>query len=152
MFAVYRQLFAVPGVWRPVAGKLINRTAEAMVPLALLLLVQDATGSLTAAGAAVGAVAVGAGAGLPWWGRVADARGQRAVLSLLSVLFGLALTLPVLLAVVGAPAWALIASGLAVGATQPPVSPAIRSMWDHLLAPPLRPVASAFEAATSELP
>jgi MFS family permease len=124
------------GVWRlPGGGVLLlvgvlARLGIGVTPLALLLLVQEATGRYAAAGLAGGMYALAGAAISPIAGRLADRIGPSPVLLATAVLHPLALAGLLLAGRGGAAAlpWIVVASALA-GATYPPLSAAIRRAW-----------------------
>ncbi|MDX6703864.1 MAG: hypothetical protein QOF26_4090, partial [Baekduia sp.] len=92
-----RALLGRPYALRMLLSALVGRLPEAMIPLALLLLVRAHHGSYGAAGALAGAFAIGAAVGGPISGRIADRLGQPAVLVVAAVarsaaLLGIVLT------------------------------------------------------------
>lgn len=124
------------GVWQMPGGRvllivgILARLGIGMTPLALLLLVQRATGSYAFAGLAGGIYALAGAAISPIAGRVADRIGPSPVLVTAAVLHPLAL-IGLLLAGRGDHAalpGIFVASALA-GATYPPLTAAIRRAW-----------------------
>src|ERR1700730_10017391 len=79
--AGYSGLLRRSEVRRLVAGSMIARLPTAMLPLAILLLVNARMGSLAAAGLVVGAFSVGRAAMSPVVGAQVDRLGQVRVLS-----------------------------------------------------------------------
>jgi len=112
------------------AASLAARLPQGMGPLAVLLLVQDRTGSLSGAALASGAWGIGAAVGQAAWARRADRVGARRALVLSQVVQVLALTVlvPAADAVATATAVALVA-----GLGSPPVSAIARAAWPRLL-------------------
>lgn len=151
------------GVWRMPGGAtllvvgILARLGIGMTPLALLLLVKEATDRYAAAGLA-GAIYALAGAALsPVAGRVADRIGPSPVLLVTAVAHPLALIGLLFASRGGVAALPLIfvASGLA-GATYPPLTAAIRRAWTDLTdvgsgRHVLRPAAMAAETSLFEL-
>ena len=143
-------------VWRlPSAPVLLlagfaGRLPSAMVPLALLLMVQQQTGSYAVAGLAAATHGVAMAIMAPVLGRLADRRSPRPVLlgqvTVYPVLLGL------LLAAVlgGASAPLVIAAAGAAGASTPLVSGTVRALWSRV-DPAARPTAYALDATTTEL-
>jgi MFS family permease len=148
------------GVWRMPGGRtllivgILARLGIGMTPLALLLLVEEATGSYAAAGLA-GAIYALAGAALsPVAGRVADRIGPTPVLLVTAVAHPVAL-IGLLFAVGGNLALTFVLAGLA-GATYPPLTAAIRRAWTDVTdvgsgQHALRPAAMAAETSLFEL-
>ncbi|GAA0795156.1 MFS transporter [Spirilliplanes yamanashiensis] len=150
----YRRVWGLPGGPVLLVVGVVARLGIGMTPLALLLLVKDATGSYAAAGAAGGAYAIAGAVISPAGGRLADRLGAA------PVLVGTALVHPVaLLAIVPAAQGgrgALLAAAAAAGATYPPLTAALRRAWNRLTEPGtptagLRPAAMAAETALFEL-
>jgi MFS family permease len=152
MLSKYRPVLAQPGAARLFASALLARFPQGMAPLAVLLLVRDATHSYAAAGVAVGAEAFATAACAPLLGRIVDQVGRRRVLAPLA---GGQAVVYVLL-VVAADAHAgvpllVVLAGLG-GALLPPVAPVVRvllrEVFDDLA---VRETAYSFEAVVQEL-
>lgn len=129
----YLVVWGLPGARTLWIVGILARLGIGMTPLALLLLVQNATGRYAAAGLA-GAVYAIAGAALsPFAGRLADRAGSRPVLIVTAVLHPLALAGLLIACRGGGDALPLIvvASGVA-GATFPPATAAIRRAWTDM--------------------
>jgi MFS family permease len=143
-------------VWRlPSAPVLLlagfaGRLPSAMVPLALLLMVQQQTGSYAVAGLAAATLGIAMAVMAPILGRFADRRSPRTVLLAEAAVYPL--TLVALLAVVlgGAPTSAIIAASAAAGATTPLVSGTVRALWARF-EPRVRPTAYALDAIGTEM-
>jgi MFS family permease len=151
------------GVWQMPGGRvllivgILARLGIGMTPLALLLLVQEATGRYAAAGLAGGMYALAAATISPIAGRVADRIGPSPVLWVTAVLHPLALVGLLLVSRGGEAALPAIfvASALA-GATYPPLTAAIRRAWTDATAVGsgrhgLREAAMAAETSLFEL-
>ncbi|MBM7807033.1 MFS family permease [Geodermatophilus bullaregiensis] len=143
-------------VWRlPSAPVLLvagfaGRLPSAMVPLALLLMVQQQTGSYAVAGLAAATYGVAMAAMAPVLGRLADRRTPRPVLLTQAAVYPLLLTLLVLAVLGGAPTGVVVAASAAAGAGTPLVSGAVRALWSRTDAA-VRPTAYALDATATEL-
>jgi MFS family permease len=151
------------GVWQLPGAKvllvvgILARLGIGMTPLALLLLVEQATGRHAAAGLAGGVFALAGAALSPIAGRLADRIGAGPILLATAVLHPLALAGLLLAARGGAEAleWIFVASA-AAGATYPPLTAAIRRAWTDMTSPgtgrhELRSAAIAAETSLFEL-
>ncbi|HET6531809.1 MAG TPA: MFS transporter [Actinoplanes sp.] len=151
------------GVWRVPGGRvllivgILGRLGIGMTPLALLLLVQDATGRYAAAGVAGGIYALAGAAVSPVAGRIADRLGPAPVLLITAVLHPVGLVALLVAVRGGADAlpWIFTTSAFA-GATYPPLTAAIRRAWTDMTdvgsgRHHLRPAAMAAETSLFEL-
>jgi len=143
-------------VWRlPSAPVLLlagfaGRLPSAMVPLALLLMVQQQTGSYAVAGLAAATLGVASAVMAPILGRLADRRGPRPVLLAQSAAYPLLLALLIAVVLGGAPDPAVIAASAGAGAATPLVSGTVRALWSRV-DPRVRPTAYALDATLTEL-
>lgn len=127
------------GVWQLPGGRILlsvgilARLGIGMTPLALLLLVQQATGSYAAAGLAGGVYALAGAALSPVAGRLADRIGPSPILFATAILHPLALGGLLVISHGGQEAlpWIFVASALS-GATYPPLTAAIRRAWTDM--------------------
>jgi predicted MFS family arabinose efflux permease len=149
---VYARILREPGVAMIVFATVLGRLPIGISGLAILLYVQDVTGSFAAAGVCAGALALGSALGAPLLGRLVDWRGERALLPLAFV-HAAGLVLVWVLGAADAPTAALALASLAAGTTLPPVSSVLRSRWPLLLSarPELIPSAFALDSVLIEL-
>ncbi|HET8661330.1 MAG TPA: MFS transporter [Micromonosporaceae bacterium] len=148
-------------VWRmPGAGLLLTvgplaRLGIGMTPLALLLLVQQATGRYSYAGVAGGVYALAGAAASPVGGRLADRFGPAHVLLVTAVAHPAGLV-ALLLAAGAGELPLLYAAAAFAGATYPPLTAAVRGAWNALTDPEtgryhLRSTAMAAETTIFEI-
>jgi len=150
--AIYGRILRVPGVALLIAAATLTRLPFAINGLAVILFLRETTGSFATAGLVAGALALGAGMGAPAAARLVDRKGA---IWLLPLAAGHAAAILGLwgLGEIGAPAAALVAIGLAAGATFPPSGAVLRSRWPELLDgdPELVRGAYAFDSVTIEI-
>jgi len=130
----YVAILRTPHARPLVLASLVGRLSSGMGPLALVLLVQDATGSFAYAGAASAATLLTNGLLAPVRGRLVDRFGQRRCLPPLALAFAGALAGVVLVAGPGpAGVAATVALAAAAGATVPPLTASMRVLWVSLV-------------------
>jgi MFS family permease len=150
--STYRRLLSIRDARTPLIGVLIGRLPIAALPLAVILLVSAETGSFAAAGVVNAAMAVAAGIGLPAQGRLIDRYGQTLVLVICGATIPFALLAFVIAAENGAGTAVLMALVIPAGATIPPLSPALRTLWSDLVPDErLRQSAFALDAVLLEV-
>jgi MFS family permease len=149
---VYASILRVPGVAAVVTATVIGRLPIGISGLAILLYVEEVTGSFGSAGVCAGALALGSAAGAPFQGRLVDRRGDGVLLPLALVHAG-GLVLVWVLGALGAPVAPLALASLVTGAALPPLSSVLRSRWPYLLKgrPELVPSAFALDSVLIEL-
>jgi MFS family permease len=135
-----------------VFASLIARLPIGISGLAILLYVQDVSGSFAAAGVAAGALALGSAVGAPFQGRLVDWRGEGALLPLAFV-HGGGILLVWILGAAGTGTAVLASAAFAAGAAFPPVASVLRARWPLLLAdePALIPAAYALDSVFLEI-
>ncbi|MDX6573044.1 MAG: hypothetical protein QOC86_2200, partial [Gaiellales bacterium] len=129
----YGALLSSPGAARLMASALYARLPLGMASLAMLLLVRQSTGSIAAAGIAVGAYALGTGATAPLQGALVDRHGQLRVLLPSAALQSSLLVVLALACRAHAPAAVLVAVAALAGGALPPLSASARALWPQLL-------------------
>jgi MFS family permease len=147
----YRGVLAVEGVRQPVIGAAIGRLPLGSELLAVLFLVQSATGSFATAGVVEACFSVGAAVGLPLQGRIVDRIGQTRVLLPVAFVNSASLVLLVLAAEGDAPVTTLGLLGAVGGLSIPALSACMRSLWGALVDDPhVLQSAYAFDAVVLE--
>src|SRR5215210_2334143 len=120
------------GAAAPFLASLVGRLPMGAIGLVLILRTEDITGSYAAGGVASGAYALALGALAPGLGRLIDLRGQTAVLIGSGIVYAAAMT-----AYAALPDDATLAPIIALaaltGASQPPLGPTVRALWNHTL-------------------
>jgi MFS transporter len=142
----YRAVWQIPGAPTLLVVGVLARLGIGMTPLALLLLVADATGRYAAGGLAVGTYALAGAVANPLVARLSDRIGPGRVLLRTAPAHAVALAGPALVR----PLPLILALSTVAGATYPPLTGAIRGAWTHL-APEGHPIRSAALAAETSL-
>ncbi|MET9723163.1 MFS transporter [Streptomyces zaomyceticus] len=147
----YGQLLRTPGALSFLLPGFAARQPFAMLTIGIVLLVQHTTGSFGSAGAVAAVTGVSMALFAPQSGKLADRFGQRAVLIPGVLVHTASVSLLVVLALGGAPLWALFLAAVPAGASVPQVGPMVRARWAAKLdGTPLMPTAAAFESVTDE--
>ncbi len=107
-----------------------------MLPLAIILSVQEATGSYPNGGYAIACFGVTAGLSAPFRGRLVDRRGAR-WLPALAASCGACLVLLDALGRLDAQTWVLVGLAGLAGLVVPPLFASARAVWPHAVEPPL---------------
>ncbi|GAA2572475.1 MFS transporter [Actinomadura fulvescens] len=138
--------YALPAISLPA------RLPAAMCPIGSLLLVNEHSGSISAAGLVAGALALGQAAGGPLVGRRADRHGQRRVVITASLLNATAIAALVIASVLAFPIPVQAALALLTGLSVPQIGPLARSRLIALTAqrPTLTSPAMSLDGAIDE--
>ncbi|MFD5896933.1 MFS transporter [Streptomyces sp. NPDC060366] len=151
----YGQLLRTPGAWTFLLPGFAARQPFAMLTIGIVLLVQHTSGSYGSAGIVAAVTGVSMALFAPQNGKLADRFGQRAVLVPGVLLHTASVTALTVLALAGAPLWALFVAAVPTGASVPQVGPMVRARWAAVLGSSderarLLPTAAAFESVTDE--
>lgn len=129
----YRELFRVPGVGPVLIASIVGRLPIGIAGLAILLFVQHRSRSFALAGTASALYVLGLAVIAPFLGRLIDRIGPRPVLLTCGLLYPATMVaLAILVMSAAHPAW-ISAIALAAGATLPPVSACIRTLYPRLI-------------------
>jgi predicted MFS family arabinose efflux permease len=132
-FALYRPLFAEPRFRNQALAGFFAQLTQGGTVLALILLVQQARGSLGLAGAVAAAFVVGAAIARPIQGRLIDTRGPRRVLIVIAAAQTVALLVLVPIVKSDLPGIVPVLMSLIAGLGLPPVSQVQRLVWAGLV-------------------
>jgi MFS family permease len=149
----YSRVLRAPDVARLLAAAVLARLPLGIDGLAIVLFVRAETGSFAIAGAVTAAFSLGSGAMSPVQGRLIDRFGHARVMVPLATVHALALGALVALGLAGAPDVVLVACGLVVGGSMPPVGSVVRPLLPRLLASSenLLPTAYALDGIAIEM-
>lgn len=129
----YRRLFATPGVARLFLASVLGRLPIGMSGLAILMVVQNASGSFAGGGMATGCYVAGLAAVAPVLGRLIDRNGPRSTLLACALLFPASMAALVMTASGNAAMSLVLACATAAGATFPPVTVCMRAYLRQLI-------------------
>src|SRR5919202_4528246 len=118
----YLAILRVRAARNPFLSSVVGRLPISMVPLALVLLVQQVRGSYAVAGLVTGAYALGATLGTPVLGRLVDRLGQPRVIGIAGALSAALLAGLALTASAGAGDPVLLALATGAGLAAPPLA------------------------------
>lgn len=148
----YAALLRVPGAAGFSSAAFVARLPISMVGIGVVLLVAASGGRYGLAGAVSAVLALAGAVGQPLTARVVDRHGQLRVVAVTAAVSQLAMVGLVVLAVRGAPAWALLAAAAVAGATFPNVGSLVRARWSaRLSGMPLLRTAFSLESVLDEL-
>ncbi len=128
--STYGSLLRTPGVARIIAAQLTARFPSGMLSLAYLLHVEFVFGSYGAAGLVLAATSVGQAVAGPLTSRWMGVWGMRPVLILTTAIAALSM---LTIALAPMPLWAYMVVGLVGGLSQPPVQPAVRTIYPKMV-------------------
>ncbi|WP_194421888.1 MFS transporter [Microbacterium abyssi] len=128
--AGYRDLLRTPGVGRMIAAQLTARFPSGMTSLAVLLHVEQQTGSYGAAGLVLAATSIGQAVAGPVTSRWMGVWGMRRVITLTAVVCTLAV-LALGLLPLSVPGY--MAFGMLAGLSTPPIQSAVRTIYPKLV-------------------
>jgi MFS family permease len=129
----YLVILRTPHVGALLGSSWVGRLPVGIEGLAFVLYMRTERGSFALAGAVAGASAAGAGVGLPVAGRLIDRLGRHRVLMPAALLHAALLLALVGLTQGGAPGGVLVLFSALAGATVPPLSAVLRSLWPALM-------------------
>ena len=153
MLTAYRELFTTPGSLRFQLAGIVARLPISTVSLGIVLLVSGTSGQYALAGAVSSFYMLTAAAVSVVIGRIADLRGQHAVLFPAAAITGLGMTSLITAAFVDAPEWTLFAAAALVGCGMPSAGSMTRARWANLYpsGSPQLQTAYSLEAVADEL-
>jgi predicted MFS family arabinose efflux permease len=108
---------------------LVAQLTQAAAGLGVILVVQEAGGSLALAGAAAAAFVIGAGGARPIQGRIMDARGPRPVLVASAAVHVAGVAALVAYTQLEGATWIVVPLAIPIGLGEPPVSQGMRIAW-----------------------
>lgn len=126
----YVTLMKVPGVLNVTASQLFARLPLGMLSLAILLHAQQRTGSYATAGFVVACMSVGEALAMPATARLTGRLGMVPTLSVAAVLNGVGM---LALAFAGSTPAVLMALGVLIGASVPPLMPVVRALYPQMV-------------------
>jgi MFS family permease len=147
----YRSLLAGARARRLAIASTLGWLGFGALSLAIVLTVQRAAGSSSAAGVALAGFALGSGVLAPARGRLVDRFGPRRALVPLALGSGAALLGLALAAEEGGPDWLLVSLATLGGLSVPPLIASARVVWPEVVAPELLPPAYGVQALLGDL-
>jgi MFS family permease len=147
----YLEVLRTPGVGRLAAFALLARMPFGVLPLSIVLLMRREDYDYGAIGAVLGAEALAVGLTAVFVGRLVDRMGQTPVLLTTAAITAVAIVTEGAAIVAGAPVVLLVAIAAVQGASVPPVSASMRSLWSDLVHEERLDAAYAFDSIALEL-
>lgn len=135
MFSAYTTLFRTPGAMKFSVAGIIGRMPVSMDSLALIFIVVSVNHSYALAGALSATASVVVSIAMPYWARVSDRIGQRALLIRILPLKLIGLTVFLVLVLNHAPTWTWFVSIIVAEATSVNLGGLVRRRWLHILSP-----------------
>lgn len=135
MFSAYTTLFRTPGAMKFSIAGLIGRMPVSMDSLALIFIVVAASDSYAIAGALSATASIVISAAIPFWARISDRIGQRALLIRVVPFKLLGLGIFILLVLHHAPTWSWFVSIIFAEASSINLGGLVRRRWLHVLSP-----------------
>src|SRR5664279_1856318 len=148
----YREILTIPGAWQFSAAGLLARAGGAMMGIGTVLMVSALYGSYGLAGALAATNVVSWAIGTAVLSNLVDRYGQRRVMYPAAVISAAALTLVVVFALLGLPAWTLFPPALISGLTGGSPGALVRARWNNVITKPEQlHTAYALESTLDEL-
>jgi MFS family permease len=147
----YLEVLRTPGVARVALFATMGRLPFAIVPLSIVLLMREEGYPYGQIGAVVGAEALAVGLTAGFVGRLVDRIGRRRVILVTGATTTLFLCAETAAILSDAPVWLLVTLAALQGATIPPISASMRSLWSQLVPEETLESAYAFDAIQLEL-
>lgn len=145
----YRDVLRAPRVTQITAAQLLARLPQGMLTLAILIDIENRSGSYALAGAVVACLSVGQAIAMPTAARIAGSVGVAVTLiATATVNTGVLLTLA--LSDVGNP-FLLLVLGFFVGVSIPPIAPIVRAIYPQLVDPSAVRALFALDTTAQEL-
>jgi MFS family permease len=147
----YLDVLRTPGVARAVTFALIGRLPFGTLPLSIVLLMRHEHYDYGQIGAVLAAEALAVAATAVTIGRLIDRLGQTRVLVVTGAVTGATICVEAYAIVSGAPTGLLVALSALAGATIPPVSASMRTLWSVLVPEERLEAAYAFDSVALEI-
>lgn len=133
MQAIYRQLFAIPGVMGFSAAAFLGRLPAGMIALAVILPISEYFGSYTLAGAVAACTMIGMALGAPFSGRLVDRYGQGKMLYIFAGCNLIATATLIACIYFHTPLTLLCLAGTATGVTRLSTGTLARVRWAYVI-------------------
>lgn len=129
----YRTLLARHDLRTLAIASIIGRLPIGVAGLAIMLMTQAASGSFAQSGIATAGYVAGLAALAPLLGRYIDRNGPRRALIASMMIYPSAMLALAAATLMAAPYWAVLVTGLAAGASYPPITVCMRTLVKRLL-------------------